>query len=236
MLLKDKNNKITTSGLKASDMLALYQKHRDQKIISLHQAGKASTVTSQTIRNILAENPELDVDFIDSHHLTGAYSVIVEQAAEALDSGMPYDELLQYIEMLKQNTSHLGVVYDLFYLHRTGRIGLAKAVFGSAMKIIALLSSSAEPGVLKSIGKVKNHLQANNRFIQMLEEDMLEKKGRHVRAVISLIGPHEKEAQDLKTKLENLGFPVKAEIHYTNHSNMPHAGPDFYDLGYTIHA
>ena len=236
LLLKDKNNKITTSGLKAQDMLALYQKHKGEKIISIHQAGKASTVTSQTIKNILAEHPEFDVDFIDSHHLTAAYSVIVQQAAEAANSGMPYDELLPYIETIKQNTRHLGVVYDLFYLHRTGRIGLAKAVFGSAMKIIALLSSSDEPGVLKSIGKVKNYMQANNRFIQLLQEDMLEKNGKHVRAVISIIGPHEKEAEDLKSKLSNLGFPVKVEIHYTNHSNMPHAGPDFYDLGYTIHA
>jgi fatty acid-binding protein DegV len=81
---------------------------------------------------------------------------------------------------LKENTRHLGAVYDLFYLHRTGRIGLAKAVMGSAMKIIALLSSSEEPGVLKSIGKVKNYMQANNRFVQLLQEDMLEKNGKSV--------------------------------------------------------
>jgi len=25
------------------------------------------------------------------------------------------------------------------------------------------------------------------------------------------------------------------EIHYTNHSNMAHIGPDFYDIGYILY-
>ncbi|MBI9101462.1 MAG: DegV family EDD domain-containing protein [Spirochaetales bacterium] len=236
MLLKDKNNKVTTSGLREQDLKKAYLACGGDKIISIHQAGKASTATSAMINRVLSENPELDVTFIDSHHLTAAYTVIVQQAAEAAAGGMAFDELKEYIEIIRDNTRHLGCVYDLFYLHRTGRLGLAKAIMGSAMKIIALLSSSGDPGVLVSIGKVKNSIQANTRFVNMVKEDMEKKNGKRVRCVISVIGPHEKEAQDLKSKLEALDFPVQAEIHYTNHSNMPHAGPDFYDLGYTIHA
>ena len=31
------------------------------------------------------------------------------------------------------------------------------------------------------------------------------------------------------------GWDASVEVHYTNHSNMPHEGPDFYDLGYIVH-
>ncbi len=235
LLLKDKNNKVTTSGLREQDLLAAYETCGDERILSIHQSGRASTATSAAIKRVISEHPGVSVEFIDAHHLTAAYSVIVQQAAEAVQSGMSENEILPYIEKVRDNTRHLGCVYDLFYLHRTGRIGLAKAIMGSAMKIIALLGSSQEPGVLVSIGKVKNYMQANQRFVNLVKEDFEKKGGKRVRALISLIGPHEKEAGDLKERLDKLDFPIQVEVHYTNHSNMPHAGPDFYDLGYTIH-
>jgi len=235
LLLKNKKNKVTTSGLREQDLIAAYSKFAKEKIITIHQAGKASTATQQVLKQVLTHHPEFDIEFIDAHHLTAAYTVIVQQVAEAVQNGMEFAELMEQIEYIRTNTRHIGAVYDLFYLYRTGRLGLTKAILGSAMKIIALLSSSKDPGVLVSIGKVKNYIQANNRFIQLLQEDMKQKEGKRVRAVISVIGPHFKEANDLKERLEKLEFPVQVEVHASNHSNMPHAGPDFYDLGYTIY-
>jgi len=235
LILKDKNNKVTTSGLRKEDLLSIYKKYPTEQIISLHQAGRASTATTAVIREILSEEKDLQVEFFDAGHLTSAYSVIVEQTAEAVQAGKPLEEIRPLFEGIRSRTRHLGAVYDLFYLHRTGRIGLAKAIMGTAMKITALLSSSDEPGVLKSIGKVKNHIQGNQRMIRIIREDLEEKKGARLRAVISVIGPHEKEAEHLKKLVEELDCPVQVEVHYTNHSNMPHAGPDFYDIGYTIY-
>lgn len=235
LILKEKDNVVTTSGLRTQDLLAAYQKNSPGKIISLHQAGKASTATCQAINSILSENPDLDIEFVDAHHLTSAYSVIAQQTAEAVKDGMEFEELMTYIPKIRANTRHLGAVFDLFYLARTGRIGYAKALLGSAMKIIALLTSSDEPGMLKSLGKAKNYQQVNQRFIQIIKEDFEKKNGKKIRAVISVIGPHEKEAKDLKSRLDKLEIPVESEIHYSNHSNMPHAGPDFYDIGFTIH-
>ena len=39
----------------------------------------------------------------------------------------------------------------------------------------------------------------------------------------------------LKQLIERQGWEVEVLIVGTNHSAMPHAGPDFYDLGYTVH-
>lgn len=234
LLLKDKNNKVTTSGLRKEDLLETYRKYPDEPIVSLHQSGRASTATMQVINEILDEQSSLNVEFIDAHHLTAAYSVIVQQVAEAIQGGATLEEVRRVVELIRPRTRHLGAVYDLFYLHRTGRIGLAKAVLGSAMKIIALLSSSDEPGVLVSIGKSKNFNQSNQRLVSIIREDLDRRQGKRLRAVISVIGPHETEAEHLKGLVEELPVTTQVEIHFTNHSNMPHAGPDFYDIGYTI--
>lgn len=235
-LLKDKNNKVTTSGLVKDDLLAAYRRHPGEKILSLHQAGRASTVTVKTVKEVVAENPDLDVEYVDAGFLTAAYSLVVQEAALAAKSGASREEVKALVASMRPNTRHLGVVYDLFYLHRTGRIGLAKAVMGTAMKIIALLSSAEEPGNLISVGKAKNHLQANQRFLKIIEGEIDEKEGQRLHAVISVIGPHEDEAAHLKSLVEALPIETRVEQHYTNHSNMPHAGPDFYDIGYVIYA
>lgn len=234
LILKDKNNTVTTSGLTREALLAAYSRFPNEKIISLHQSGRASTATLAVIHELLESESSLDVEFFDAHHLTAAYSVIVQQVAEEVQAGTPFEEIKGQLEYIRSHTRHLGAVYDLFYLHRTGRIGLAKAVLGTAMKITALLSSSDEPGVLVSIGKTKNHIQGNQRLLSIIREDLEKWNGTRLRAVISVIGPHEKEAEHLKTLVEELDCATRVEIHYTNHSNMPHAGPDFYDIGYTV--
>jgi len=232
LLLKDKNNKVTTSGLREEDLITQYSACAGEKIVSLHQSGKASTVTQAVIRKIVSERKDLDVTYLDAHHLTAAYSVLVLDTAQNINAGLSYDEVLARFGKARSRTRHLGVVYDLFYLHRTGRIGLAKAVLGTAMKIISILGSSDEPGVLKSIGKVKNHVQANQRFAAIVKEDMERLGARKLTAVISVIGPHEAEAEHLRKSIVELGYETSITVNYTNHSNMPHAGPDFYDIGY----
>jgi len=232
--LKDKDNKFSTSGLREEDLLAAYRRYPGRKILSLHQSSRATSATAAVVRKVIADHPELDVTYLDSLHLTGAYSNLVLDTARAVGAGMAFESLVARFEKARARTRHLGVVYDLFYLHRTGRIGLVKAALGTAMKIIALLSSSEElGGGLVSIGKAKNHVQANQRLVSIVKEDMERSGARRLEAVISVIGPHEEEAEQLKKGVEALGYPASIVLTYTNHSNMAHIGPDFYDIGYT---
>ncbi len=233
-ILRDKNNNVTTSGLKEEDLLSIFKANASEKILFMHQSSHASTATASVLKKVREEIGTLDVEFFDTNRLTGAHSVQVLAAARAVKAGMSFEELMPILEKNRERTTHLGAVYDLFYLHRTGRISLAKAFFGTAMKIIPLLGSTDEPGVLKSIGKAKNYMQANKKMVELISADMENLKSRSVTALISVIGPYEKEAHHLKELLEARDWDVSAEVHYTNHSNMPHAGPDFYDIGYIV--
>ena len=139
-----------------------------------------------------------------------------------------------FLETVPEQTKLMGVVFDLFYLNRTGRIGKAKAIMGSAMKVIPLLASSDPPGSLKSAGKVKKPAQAIRRIVDTISADREKNPSAPLKAVISVIGPHKDEAEELKTEVLKLGGDVEVNLYGTNHSNLPHAGPDFFDIGYML--
>jgi len=217
----------------------MYNKFKGEKIISFHQSFNNSKATAAVLRKAREEmSNSSDIELFDSYHIAAAYTVQVLEAAKAIQSGVNYDDLIAMMEKNRQNTRHLGVIYDLFFLHRSGRLGLAKAILGKAMKIIPLLGSTEESGVLKSVGKVKTFIQANQKFIRIIEEDLKAKNSETLSAAITYCGSHEKEAQHLKglieSRVESRGWNTSVEIHYTNHSNMPHQGPDFYDFGYIV--
>ena len=235
LLIKDKKNNVSTSGLKEEDLHRAFERFKGQKILTIHQSARMSTITASVLQKVKSELPDMDIELFDTHHMVAAYTVQVLLAARALQAGMAYPELMDTMKRNRKNTRHVGSVYDLFFLQRSGRIGRAKAILGTAMKIIPLLGSSEEAGVLRNIGKAKTFQQANQKFVAAMTEDMEAKKARRVTALISRIGPYDRETSHLKQLIEQQGWEAEVQILATNHSAMPHAGPEFYDLGYTVH-
>ncbi len=231
----DKNNKATTAGLQKEDVRKMYQSIGGEKIVSIHQSYNNSKATAEVLRSVRSEMTGSDIFLFDTEHLTAGFTVQVLEAAKAVRAGIEFDDLCRLLEKNRRSTRHLGAVYDLFFLKRSGRLGLAKAVLGTAMKVIPLLSSTGESGVIQSIGKAKTSAQANMRFIQIIAADLEAKKSNKLSAVIVYCGPHSEEAEQLKSMILEKGWDASVEIHYTNHSNMPHEGPDFYDIGYIVY-
>ena len=42
------------------------------------------------------------------------------------------------------------------------------------------------------------------------------------------------DAEKLKSEVLKLGGDIEVVLYGTNHSNLPHAGPDFFDIGYML--
>ena len=234
MLLKDKNRNVSTSGLREEDLLEIYRRHADEPILSLHMSATASSATAQVVTKIIQEHPELDITHYDSRHLVEGYSIIVKEAARRMNAGASREEMDAFLKAAPLRTRHHGVVFDLFYLQRTGRIGTAKAVMGTAMKIIPMLSATDPPGNLKSSGKVKKPLQAVKKFVDFIERDRELWPNAPLKALISVQGPHREEAEELKSAIEQLEGDVDVVLYGCSHSNLPHAGPDYFGLGYML--
>ena len=100
LLIKDKKNNVATSGLKEEDLLRVFEQFKDQKILTIHQSARMSTITASVLQKVKAENPHLDIELFDTHHMVAAYTVQVLLAARALQGGMAFPELLELIDGL----------------------------------------------------------------------------------------------------------------------------------------
>ncbi len=234
LILKDKNRNVSTSGLKEEDLLEVYRRHANEPILSLHMSATASTASTQVITKIIKEHPELDITHYDSRHLVGGYTVIVREAALRMQAGATREEMDDFLTKAPLRTRHFGVLYDLFYLKRTGRIGTAKAVMGTAMKIIPILTATDPPGNLKSAGKVKKPAQAIRKFIESIEKDREQWPNTDLKAIVSVQGPHKEEGEALVVAIKTYDPKADVALYGCNHSNLPHAGPDYFDIGYML--
>lgn len=235
LLIHDKNNKVTTAGLNYNDIKKVYNKFRSEQIVSMHQSFNNSKATAEALTTLQKELSESqDIYLFDANKLAAGLSIQVLEAAKAIKGGISFEQLKLLLKKNKKNTGNFGVIYDLFFLKRAGRIGFAKAFVGTAMKVLPLLRDDQESGSLKAVGKAKNYRQANQKFINILEEEMKQKGSQKVSVLLVYCGEHEKDCLHFKKLIEEKNWDSEVEIHYSGNSNMPHEGPEFYEIGYII--
>lgn len=235
LLIKDKNNKVTTAGLNYSDIKKIYTKYSGEQIVSMHQSFNNSKATAEALTALQKELSGVQQIYLfDTYKIAAAQSIQVLEAAKAVRDGIPFDELKKLLEKNRANTGHFGVLSDLFFLRRSGRIGYTKALIGSAMKVLPLIKDDEESGALKSIGKAKNYRQANQKFIDIMQDELNRKKSRRISILAAYCGEHRKDCDHLKKLVEEQDWDSEVEIHYSGHSDIPHEGPEFYEVGYII--
>lgn len=238
-MLKNKENHCSTVGISEKQFIDAFETYKDEEIIMILESLESTHATRDAVHKVVREHPEYDVKVFDSMSLTSGEGVqLIALMNEIKGKDVSRDDAFAILEKNRSNTYVSGLLYDLFFLNRNGRIGLAKAVLGTAMGLNPLLSSEPETGVIKSIGKVKNFKQANSRFLSSIKGQMQEKDSRKLTVLMAYVTKHEKECLHLKKLLETAaaenGWELDITINYAGFSLLPHLGPDFYNLGYII--
>ncbi len=238
-LMRNKNNKATTVGLTEEQFIKAFETYRGEEILLITQALHNTHATRDALHKVLQDHPEYDVKVFDTKSLVSGVGVQLLAMLREVDF-KPADRETCYAILMKnrENTRVLGVLYDMFYLHRGGRVGLAKAVMATAMGIIPLLSSEPASGVIKAIGKARNFKQACARFLATIKTQMEEKDSKTLTVAMSYVLDHDKECRYMKGKLEEAaeeaGWDLYVEINYSTFAHMPHLGPDYFEMGYVI--
>jgi len=238
-LIRDKKSKGSTSGITEAAFIATFELYKDDEILLITQSINNTKATGNTLNKVLKEHSEYNVKAFDTEILAsgvGAQGLALLRDMKKKD--MTRDECYELLVKNRANAYVVGVLYDLFYLHRSGRIGLAKAAVATAMGLYPLLSSTPQSGVLKSTCKVRNYKQANVRFLAAIKKQMAERKSKTLTVNMAYTCDHNKECLHMKELLlrvaEESGWEVEVNINYTNFSLIPHMGPDFYEMGYVI--
>jgi DegV family protein with EDD domain len=124
-----------------------------QTIISIHVASHLSAIYNTAM---LAAQPFGDkVKVIDSESLSLGFGFQVIAAAEAAAQNAPLDEILTIVNSTRQRMRMFAMLDTLEYVHRSGRVGWARARIGSLLRI--------KPFVEVKDGQVFNRGQTRTR-------------------------------------------------------------------------
>ena len=116
----------------------------------------------------LAQLPELTIRVVDSLSVSMGLGFIALAAARAAAAGKSLDAVVAAAEEMRDRTHLLFTVDTLEYLHRGGRIGGAKWLMGTALKIKPLLHF--EDGTIEPLAQVRTKRKAIAQMLDVAEE------------------------------------------------------------------
>jgi DegV family protein with EDD domain len=157
----------TTSQPSIGDFVSVYEPLLEQgrEIVSIHlSAGISGTYEAASqARDQLAEadrGGEL-IHVVDSRTASGGMGLLVLAGAAAAERGAGGEEVLSRVQEAREGLKMWFAIDTLEYLRRGGRIGLARAWLGSALKIKPILTLEEE---IMPVERVRTRTRAIERL------------------------------------------------------------------------
>lgn len=153
------------------------------EIIAITVSSKMSGTYDSLVK--ASQHPDLEnkrIKIIDSKQNSGAEGLVVKKAAEALDAGHDFDELVAIVEETIKKTSIFVSVPTLEYMLKSGRIGKAQA-FAANMVNLKPVVAIDEDGNGIVIGNAFS-TRGNMRKIQELVKNIMEENSIESYAII----------------------------------------------------
>lgn len=157
----------TTSQPSVNDFTRVYSElaQRGHPILSIHISSKLSgTINSATAA--MVELPQAQIEIVDS--LSIALRLLIAPAAEAAKKGLSLPQVKASIEKLNASINAVGALDTLEYLWKGGRIGGAKALLGTMLRIKPVLAF--EGGELKVLAKTRTTRRATEYIMELMAE------------------------------------------------------------------
>ncbi len=188
-------------------------------IISVLVSSKISG-TIASAQAAQAQLPELTIRIVDSLSSSMGLGMVVLAAARAAAAGRSLDEVVAAAEGMRERMHFLFVVDTLEYLHRGGRIGGARRLLGTALRVKPILQF--RDGKIESLTQARTKRKAIIRILEIVEE-RLGGKGMAEAAVVDIDAPGDGDAV-AEMIAERFGAPV---VHRSTVSPVVgiHVGP-----------
>jgi DegV family protein with EDD domain len=188
----------TTSQPSAGEFLEVFKE--------LHEAGHEivcltiSSAISGTWNSAMAAKdmlPEAAISVVDSLYTTVALQLMVEAAAEAIAAGATRTEIAQQLEEIRGKMLLLFVVDTLEFLAKGGRIGNARALLGTVLRVKPILT--LQDGAIEPLEQVRTKKKAVARMESLIEEHLGDAASQAKLGITHALVPE--EAQALKVEM-----------------------------------
>ena len=159
-----------TAAPSAGTFMETYEKLADEtdEIISIHVSSKLSATYSSALLGKGGMKVSCRVELIDTLSASIGLGLIVITAAKAALAGAKLDEIVSMIKQTIPKTHYFGIVDNLEYLYKGGRIGKAQSFLGSMLNVKPLLS--VQDGEVHPLEKVRGRSNAIDRVCQLAGE------------------------------------------------------------------
>ena len=216
----------TTSQPPVGDFVQVYGELMElgHPILSLHISSKLSgTVNSAAAAR--AELPQAQVEVVDC--LTVALRMLIAPVAQAAERGLTLPQIKASMERLNACMNTVGMLDTLEYLWKGGRIGAARALLGTLLRIRPLLDFRG--GEVKVLAKVRTSAQA----IEYMMELMKKRVGGSTPVHVGVVHTHAIEPSLALKKEVEAGFNC-AELEVVELGPVlgTHLGPGFFGIGF----
>jgi DegV family protein with EDD domain len=166
--LKTAKNIPTSSQPSASEFKEYFNKlaAENDAIVAVLVSSKISG-TIASAKAAQAELPDLDIRVVDTYQTAMALGFCVLAAARAAQEDKSIDAVVAAAEDMRERVHFLFAVDTLEYLHKGGRIGGAKALFGTVLSIKPLLHF--ENGMIEPLMSVRTKKKAIATMLDVAE-------------------------------------------------------------------
>ena len=163
----------TTSQPTPADFKKIYEAVAEKynQIISIHLTGSASG-TLQSAQAVSRNIANTVITTIDSTTTSIALGLLVRYAAELLEEGKSYDEIIRLTRKMVPNTEIIVGIEDVANLIRSGRVPLSKGIITKALNLRPIITFDDEgkgKPVAVSLGKKALPKKVFKTFIKTTE-------------------------------------------------------------------
>lgn len=167
-----KGANVKVSHILVPEFKALFEKYMyDYDIIFIASSSSQCAVaaTATMIKNeILKEHNDVKIEVIDSLRSTCALSMIIEDAAKMIDSGLTFDEVVDKIKNTRNNYNEFSTVSSLEWAKKQGRVKAHEAFFGDLFGIKPIIIADRN-GAQTPIKKVKGRKKSILEIVSLLK-------------------------------------------------------------------
>lgn len=163
-----------TSQVGTGEYVDFWEPYLEQGMDILHvclSSGISGTYNSACLaaETLAPKYPERKIRVIDSLAASAGFGLLVEYMADKRDTGMPFDELVEWTEEHKLNLNHWFFVTDLDCLKRGGRVSATSALIATALKICPVMNVDYQGKLIP-----REKIRTKKKAIARVVDNMLE--------------------------------------------------------------
>ena len=173
--------------------------------------------------------PDIPIELVDSRSVTVGLGLIVLATARAVNSGVDAKGAAEVARSLVPKIRLLFVPETLEFLHKGGRIGGAKHLFGSLLSIKPVLCIS--DGHIEPLVSIRTKRKAVKHMLSIIQEETGGSDSVRVGVLNALAS---EEAEQIAGEIKKLIQPVELFHSQLSPAIGTHAGPGTVGFAYYV--